>query len=341
MCQQHLDITMLCWLFPVAAIAEDSQVNAIVSADSARNSSTMDIDAEHYARYGYAVVRSAVPQASIQELKTLYAQDIVPSRHPFFRQNANAYESNKLSAHGYVLQSFLDIHDYAKYPRFSRAARDIFCASALMGALRRVSGFETFALMQTMLFDMNTETPGHQDWYYLDTVPGGNLIAAWIALEDIDERAGRFYVLPGSQNNDFGAKVPGRTHAQWLAIIRAHIESHRDEISAPALRAGDVLFWNSRTVHGSLPTRDSSFSRKSLTAHYLPSGFEFGNLFTVKPNLPYKDHSGTRFYRNQPDFSQWNRLKFAVKTRAYNYPLLRETLRSARVAITRLRGNGP
>jgi phytanoyl-CoA hydroxylase len=316
-------------------------VNATASATRSGiapiNAVAADADAVHYARYGYAVIRDVVPRARIDELRALYARQIVPSRYPFFRQNANAYEPNKVSPHGFVQQSFLDIHDYARYPEFSRAAREIFCCPSLMAVLRRVSGFDAFALMQTMLFDQNTETPGHQDWYYLDTVPSGNLIAAWIALENIDERAGRFYVLPGSQQSDFEAKTPGRTHAKWLAAVRAHLDVHRDEISAPALRAGDVLLWNSRTVHGSLPTQDPSFSRKSLTAHYLPGGFEFGNLFAVKANIPYKDHQGTRYYRNQPDFSHWNRLKFAVKTRAYNNPLIRETLRAARDVISRRR----
>jgi phytanoyl-CoA hydroxylase len=286
-------------------------------------------DAEHYARYGYAVVRGVVPKPRIEELVTLYANQLLPSKYPFFRQNSNAYERSKLTSHGYVRQSFLDIHDYARFPEFSRAARDIFCAPALIGALRRISGFEAFALMQTMLFDLNTATQAHQDWYYLDSVPAGRLVAAWIALEDIDERAGRFYVLPGSQNKDFGAKVPGRKHSDWLAAIRDYVAEHRDEISAPALHAGDVLFWNSRTVHGSLPTRDEAFSRKSLTAHYLPDGFAFGNLFAEKSDLRFKEHDGVRFYRNQPDYSRWNRLKFAVKTRAYEYPLLRESLRKA------------
>ncbi|MGB6307219.1 MAG: phytanoyl-CoA dioxygenase family protein [Steroidobacteraceae bacterium] len=290
-------------------------------------------DADHYARYGYVVVRGVVPRPQIKELAALYSQQIVPSKYPFFRQSSNAYESNKMNGRGYVRQSFLDIHDYARFPEFSRTARNIFCAPELLAALRRVSGFEAFALMQTMLFDLNTETPAHQDWYYLDSVPGGKLIAAWIALEDIDERAGRFYVMPGSQLRDFGAKTPGRTHSQWLEIIRAYVAARRSDISAPALKAGDVLLWNSRTVHGSLPTLDEAFSRKSLTAHYLPGGLTFGNLFSEKTNLPYKIHDGVRFYRNQPDFSHWNRLKFAVKTRAYEYPILRESLRKARNVI--------
>ncbi len=313
-------------------------MNAIASAAGPDGASgPRDSGADYYRTHGYAVVRDLVPKSQIRDLLTLYERDIVPSRHPFFRQSSNAYEANEVTVHGFVRQSFLDIHDYREFAEFSHEARDIFCSDAMMSALRRVAGFDRFALMQTMLFDSNTETPGHQDWYYLDTVPSGNLIAAWIALENIDERAGRFYVLPGSHNRDFGAKSPGRTHAQWLAVIRDYIDSHREQISVPALRAGDVLFWNSRTVHGSLATQDESYSRKSLTAHYLPGGFEFGNLFATKANIPYKDHLGIRYYRNQPDFSRWNRVKFAIKTRAYNYPVVREALRAARQVIVKRR----
>jgi phytanoyl-CoA hydroxylase len=317
---------------------KDTSVNAVTSAVGAQRASNPQVTAaEHYATHGYAVVKDLVPKSQIRDLLTLYQRDIVPSGYPFFRQNSNAYEANKLTTRGYVRQSFLDIHDYREFSQFSHAARDIYCSQAMMSALRRVAGFDRFALMQTMLFDLNTETPGHQDWYYLDTVPSGNLIAAWIALEDIDERAGRFYVAPGSHKIDFGAKSSGRTHAQWLSIIRDYLDSHRENISVPALFAGDVLFWNSRTVHGSLATQDESYSRKSLTAHYLPGGFEFGNVFATKANIPYKDHLGIPYYRNQPDFSRWNRVKFAIKTGAYNYPVVREALRAARKAIARRR----
>ena len=39
---------------------------------------------------------------------------------------------------------------------------------------------------------------------------------------------------------------------------------------APVLAKGDVLFWNSLTVHGSLKTTVTGASRRSMTAHYIP-----------------------------------------------------------------------
>ena len=51
---------------------------------------------------------------------------------------------------------------------------------------------------QAMLFDKSTATTLHQDTWYLDTNPKGRLVGVWIALEDIEEESGPFYVYPNS-----------------------------------------------------------------------------------------------------------------------------------------------
>jgi len=51
------------------------------------------------------------------------------------------------------------------------------------------------------------------------------------------------------------------------------------------LKKGDVLFWNSRTVHGSLETKNPKYSRKSLTAHYLPSQYQSGRRYAKSPSV--------------------------------------------------------
>jgi phytanoyl-CoA hydroxylase len=282
---------------------------------------------DYYEKNGYYICRNLIPKDMIDELVQRYLIDIVPSDYPFFRQNTDAYERSNLTAHGYVKQSFLDIHDYEKFPRFSKCAREIFTSTALKNALTEVTGFTSFNLMQTMLFDANTETVPHQDWWYLDTVPNGSLLGAWIALEDIDERAGRFFVMPRSFNVDLHSDAPNLPHVQWLERIKRYVEEHHSDILAPPMKKGDVLFWNSRTIHGSLPTLDPAFSRKSLTAHYMPSHMSFGNLFVKKEYIEYKIYNGMRFHRNQPDYSLTNKLKFAVKVHLYNSPRMMRILR--------------
>jgi phytanoyl-CoA hydroxylase len=148
--------------------------------------------------------------------------------------------------------------------------------------------------MQTMLFDLGTASGPRQDRYDLDCIPNGAPIAACVALEDIREEAGRFYVMPGS-------------HQRWIKRVGDYVEQHRSSRFAPALRQGDVLLWNPRAVHGSLPTRDERYSRKSLTAHYLPSHQGF--------DKHYKEYEGVRFYRNQPEYSLLNHVVYALKAR--------------------------
>jgi phytanoyl-CoA hydroxylase len=53
-------------------------------------------------------------------------------------------------------------------------------------------------IVQSMYFEGNSATWEHQDSYYLDSETTGEMSAAWIALENISARAGRFFVCPRS-----------------------------------------------------------------------------------------------------------------------------------------------
>ena len=287
---------------------------------------------DYYEANGYYVYRELVPHDLIDRLLDRYQRDIVPSKYPFFRQNTNRYEPNKLTEQGYVQQSFLDIHDYKKFPEFSVCAKDIYTSQAMRNALTEITGFGSFNLMQSMLFDANTETQAHQDCWYLDSVPNGHLLAAWIALEDIDERAGRFYVLPRSNFLDFHSDTPDLAHEDWIARIKRHVQAHPEQVYAPALRKGDVLFWNSHTIHGALPTKDPSFSRKSLTAHYMPSQFEFGSLFLTKPNLEYKTHNGMKYFRTRDDIP-FDKLKADIKESGLYSPTVMQLVKKVQKVL--------
>jgi phytanoyl-CoA hydroxylase len=186
-----------------------------------------------------------------------------------------------------------------------------------------------------MLIDANTATPPHQDCWYLDSVPNGHLLAAWIALEDIEEAAGRFYVLPKTTTVDLHSDTPNLRHSQWLARMRDYVTANQDQLYAPALKKGDVLFWNSHTIHGALPTVNPKYSRKSLTAHYLPGEYAFGNLFVQKDFIKYKEFNGIQYYRNQPEYSFINELKFRVKTAVYDSPVLLKTMRKIQPLLSK------
>ena len=265
---------------------------------------------EQYEQQGYVIFKNLIPDSLIQSVLTHYHQDIVESSRPFFRQSTYSYSKNELTEFGYVKESFLDIHDYHNYPEFSHHVRSIVCSAEIQSALKQLFDNESFNLVQSMMFDANTGTFPHQEWWYLDTIPNGHLTIAWIALEDIDERAGRFYVIPtDAENLDFHSDRPGISHEEWLKRIKNYVDSHPEKIDAPALKQGDVLLLNSRTIHGSLPTIDPTFSRKSITAHYIPAHHQFGNLFKQKP-IAYKKMDDVLCYSAHPEYSLLNQLNF-------------------------------
>ncbi len=288
---------------------------------------------EYYDEKGYFIAENLIPEQQIDALLNAFERDIKLSKYPFYRQNTNVYEANELSEHGFVKQSFLDIHDYKKFKEFSNAAKELFCSKIMQDALEEVTGYKNHNLMQSMLFDQNTETCPHQDKWYLDTVPPGNLLGAWIALEDIHEEAGRFFLIPCSKTVDL--HEDGMPHKVWLEKMQAYFDENIDQVIAPALKKGDVIFWNSATIHGSLETKNEKYSRKSLTAHYIPEEMSFGNMFVEKEYIKYNEYKNVKYYKNQADFSLVSNLMSKIKVAAYSSPntlkLLRKVQKIAKI----------
>ena len=290
---------------------------------------TRDIEKEpcrqYFEDHGYVVMPGLLPSNLIDKVLSLYRRDILRSKTKFYRQSTSFYERNRLTNYGHVTQSFLDIHNYKRFPEFREAALSLYFSKELLKGLSDVTGHERHNLMQSMLFDANVATIPHQDWWYLDTFPNGHLLAAWIALEDIEEDAGRFYVMPNTQ--DVVMHEPNLPHSVWLERMRDFTDKNPHRVHAPALKKGDVLFWNSRTIHGSLETRDQKYSRKSLTGHFMPSDMTYGNLFTAKPWVRYEKYGEHNYFANQPEYSVKAELISKVKVALYDSPRLMRLVR--------------
>ena len=265
-----------------------------------------------YEKYGYVVCRNLVPVELIDKLLNLYAEKIASSKESFIRQIRNAYEPNELNEFGHVKQDFLDVHNYQNFPEFGTVVKEIVCGDAIQNTLKQITGSTSFKLMQSLLFDLNRETLPHRDSDYLDSVPGGHALAIWIALEDINEKAGKFYVIPESTNVDIHGDRADLSPWELMSKMKEYVQSNQDKIVAPALNKGDVLFWNSRLIHGALPIIDQRFSRKSLTSHFIPLEYEHGNLFSTKDYVEYEAYKGVKVYSaTVPETSEWSTLKVA------------------------------
>ncbi|MBM3601801.1 MAG: phytanoyl-CoA dioxygenase family protein [Alphaproteobacteria bacterium] len=229
----------------------------------------------YYEEQGYVVVRVVVPTQLCDDVRRAFADEVKPYRGFIYRQTTGNPERHEMTAHGHVLNPVLNIQDLSAemFPRFRSHGLAILTHGNVQRVVEALFGMPG-KIVQTMYFEGNPATWAHQDTYYLDAEKIGRMAAAWIAVEDINPGAGRFYVYPRSHLIDI-ARNGGDFdiafhHDRYKSLVLDLIDRFKLECRAPALAKGDVLFWNSKTIHGSLETRQPEHSRSSFTAHWLP-----------------------------------------------------------------------
>lgn len=136
--------------------------------------------------------------------------------------------------------------------------------------LLTLMGEEPFAVQSMFYF----KPPGargqdlHQDNFYLRVKPG-TCMAAWMAIDDCDEENGGMMCVPNTAGLD--TQCPEKSDPT-LYFTTEHVApppGTKPEICR--MRAGDVLFFNGQTIHGSGPNTSKTRFRRSLICHYVPA----------------------------------------------------------------------
>ncbi|NNL99405.1 MAG: aminotransferase [Gammaproteobacteria bacterium] len=226
----------------------------------------------YYRENGYVVVGQLLSDAKIDRLLEILEQKKSARFFVFKSQDTHLPMQPRLTPEGFLENSMLNPGNLKLAPGFARAVESCVTDEAVSELLTVLSGAPGHVMRQTMLFYQSTGTIEHQDHYYLDSDPPGNMIAAWYALEDIHEDAGCFFVLPGSHKGRL-IERQGRDyadHEEYRHAIGALIEEARYEYLTLPLRKGDVLFWHPYTIHGADKNQNPRHSRKSVTAHFIP-----------------------------------------------------------------------
>lgn len=255
---------------------------------------------------GYALYPSVIPLDLIDEFLKEYQAVILTSKAKFFRQSSGTFERHRFNRYGYVMNPFSEIHHYRnkKNQTFSYLAKKIYLHPSVKKALVETAEYEKFKLMGSMLFHANINTHPHKDSYYLDSIPNGKLLGCWFALEDIDERAGEFYVIQDSVSVQFPLTAEEKaTNLRYVDKMKKFLAENKHKMVIPKLKKGDVFIWSSGIVHGSTKTLDESFSRLSLTAHYIPEEFQFGNAKGEVRPVEYGEFEGWKFKKSTPEYS--------------------------------------
>jgi phytanoyl-CoA hydroxylase len=261
-------------------IATPSGEEVLIPTTIQEDSSYFTIDqvkhaVKYYQENGYVVIRNLIPIEQCDLVKKEFEVSVKMYNNYLYRQTGGNPEKHRFNEQSYVINPILNIQDVplSKLGKFREFSLNVLTNNQVKYFLNFLYG-ENPTLVQSMYFEGNSATWAHQDTYYLDSDHIGTMIAGWYAVEDIHPGAGRFFIYPKSHLIDLhknGADFDvAFNHSRYKALIIEIIKKFNLECRAPALKKGDVLFWNSKTIHGSLETRQPQYSRCSLTAHYIP-----------------------------------------------------------------------
>ena len=223
---------------------------------------------------GFIVIKNLIKEKYISQL--INSLEIFKKRNSYYftQNNHNWVKSGEITKEGYLINSIQSPTKQKNCGPLKFHIEEILASTEISEMLQEINGSEIFVNWQNMLFDKSTGTTEHADTWYLDTKPRGQMLAAWIALEDINELAGRFFVYPKSHKLNIPENINQKikSNFEYVNFINKFIINNKLQRYAPAMKKGDVLFWHPFTIHGSLSQKDSKYSRKSLTAHYHPIG---------------------------------------------------------------------
>ena len=151
-------------------------------------------------------------------------------------------------------------------------------------------------LFQSINFYKGSEQRTHSDTIHMTTFPLGNLIAAWVALEDIGAEQGPLHYYPGSHtvpyvlNKDFGNV--GSTFLLGDKDYKDYEDKIEEVVQKSALKKelfyakkGDVLIWHANLLHGGEPHTNKQKTRKSMVFHYYSVDSICYHEITERPSL--------------------------------------------------------
>ncbi|MFT5336075.1 MAG: phytanoyl-CoA hydroxylase [Luteibaculaceae bacterium] len=284
---------------------------------------------EYYEQEGYAVIRNAIPKALCDTIIEAFRREVKPYPGFIYRQASANPEKHVFTEDEFMLNSILNLQslDSTKFNTFREASMDLLSHSGLHETLADLFGTKA-QLVQSMFFEGNPATWAHQDTYYLDSEQIGSMCGVWFALEDIHPGAGRFYIYPGSQKinveKNGGDFEIAFHHDRYKNLVKEIIRDKKLECKAPPLNKGDILIWNSKTIHGSLAVTQPEVSRMSITGHYIPDSHGFLQFQKIPKPLALREYKGVQMHMAK-DLNNWkNKIIFAVET---NFPQFFQSLK--------------
>lgn len=145
-------------------------------------------------------------------------------------------------------------------------------------------------------FLKGSEQKAHSDYVHMTTYPPGNLIAAWMAFEDVDLNNGTIFYHPGSHklpyvlnpNFEHGgtkSRIGKNAYKKYELKMEEVITENHFEKKDFIAKKGDVFIWHANLLHGGNSILNKELTRKSMVVHYFPKDVIAYHEITQRPAL--------------------------------------------------------
>ena len=216
---------------------------------------------DYYSQNGFVVISSFVDSSISSQFCSAWKSEVKSSNRSIPRYPTGHSETNIFSLTGAVSNPVFNVHSLNRrdFPRlrflFDQHISDNFELSSFLSLLLK----DKPKLFQSIFFESPSSSSCVQDSFLFDDEDLGSMCSGIISLDDNFSTVPRFFVVPRSHLVDsFTSNNSLASSSDILKNYNALSLTYPSQINPvfPLLRIGDLLLWNSLTIHGSLkPSR--------------------------------------------------------------------------------------
>jgi ectoine hydroxylase-related dioxygenase (phytanoyl-CoA dioxygenase family) len=214
-----------------------------------------------FQQHGYAVARGLFSDAEVEEIKSTFSRIAENGPIPGHFDQLSKEESA-----GDPLKEFPRVmHPH----RFDAVSRKHLVHPGVLTCLRELMQDDVLAA-QSMFYYKPPGSRGqamHQDNFYLLVEPQ-TCVAAWTAIDDADPENGGMYLVADTADEEITCPETANATESFTPHF---VPTPKGKKAVPCkMKAGDTLFFNGNSIHGSGPNRSKERFRRSFICHYVP-----------------------------------------------------------------------
>jgi ectoine hydroxylase-related dioxygenase (phytanoyl-CoA dioxygenase family) len=214
-----------------------------------------------FKQHGYAVARGLFSQAEVEEIKINFARIAENGPIPGFFDKVSREESGG--------DPLLEFPRVMQPHRFDAISRKNLVHLGVLTCLKELMQEDALAA-QSMFYYKPPGSRGqamHQDNFYLLVEPQ-TCVAAWTAIDDTDPDNGCMYLVADTAEEEIACPETANAAESFTTHF---VPTPKGKKAVPCrMKAGDTLFFNGNSIHGSGPNRSKYRFRRSFICHYVP-----------------------------------------------------------------------